>query len=251
MDFAQNELETALVAASQDATARPRFYEILLRSQVLVIHRGDPIERDDSGTLPAGAKLALEAVDVNGTPHTVFFTSDARLAPGTCFLGLACPDFLRLTSGSHLALNPGSAYGKYFTPAEVASLLAGSQPNLVTTTLRQAEQRLIGQPRDYPHVFVQAVARYLATEPAVERAFLAQHFIASIHEESTLLVAVDVAEPDFSRISASIGAMAADPQGPGRPVDIMRVDPGDPGYFASIEPIYTRRKRGFLAKLFG
>jgi SseB protein C-terminal domain/SseB protein N-terminal domain len=252
-DFARNDLETALVAATQDAAARPRFYETLLRSQVFVLDHGEaPITVDGSGVAPEGTTRALRGIDVDGTPHVPFFSSPARMPPGTRFLGIGCQVFLRMTSGTHLALNPGSPYGKYFNPDEVASLLDGSLLRPVEkVTLEKAEQQLIGQPADYPHGFAQAVARYVATETAVTRAFLAQHFIASVHEQPTLLVAIEMPEEGFDRVSAAVGVIAKDPSGPRRAVDVMRVDKTAPGYYAGIEPIYTRQRKGFIARLFG
>ena len=198
MERPQNELELALESAAKDEAARPRFYEILLQSQVLVIPAG-PIPAHVGGIVQADTKLSLPTTEINGTAHVPFYSSENRLPAGTAWLGLSAVDLLRVTSGAHLVLNPGSAYGKAFLPGEIASLLDGSMFRPAETfTAPAGQQQLIGQPKEYPHQFVQAVSRYLASEPSVERAFLAQHFIAEMHTQPAILVALVAPDGDLS-----------------------------------------------------
>ncbi len=250
-DFPQNELESALVAGATDESARPRFYETLLNSQVFIVPVAAPPPTVD-GIVQADTKLSLSMMEINGAPHVPFFSSETRLAEGTPFIGMAALDFLKITLGSSLILNPGSSYGKAFLPAEVASLLDGSmfKPSEKLVS-KGGEQQLIGQPKDYPHEFASAISRFFASEPSVEMAFLAQHYIAGMHTQPALLVAVIAPEQGFERIAGSIGIIAKETKKSEGAVDVTRVQKGSLGYFSNQEPIYTRKKKGLFQKLFG
>lgn len=251
MDRPRNELEAALVAGADDEAARPRFYETLLKSQVLIVSMGET-PSVVGGVVQGEAKLSLPTVNIEGEPHVPFFSSEARLPAGTSFLRLGAVDFFQMTSGLNLVLNPGSVYGKAFVPSEIASLLDGSllKP-FDTSTVRAGTQQLIGQPEDYPHELAAAVARFLASEPTVERAFLAQHFIEGMHTEPATLVAVVAPESCFERIAGAIGVIAREVRKTEGAVDVTRLQKKDLGYFADQEPIYTRKRKSLFAKLFG
>ena len=83
MDFIpQNELEAALIAAATDASARPRFYEILSKADLLVIDESPgPAEATGHRVLEAGRSLQLRHLDVGGVPHIPVFSSSARSGP--------------------------------------------------------------------------------------------------------------------------------------------------------------------------
>jgi hypothetical protein len=245
------ELETALAAAAGDEAARPRFYETLLKSQVLIVPAGETPAIVD-GVVPEESSISLGVIELDGVQHVPFYSDESRLEPGTQFLRLAARDLLEMTRGAYLVLNPGSEHGKAFVPEEVASLLDGTifQPQS-TFVAPAGTQQLIGQPKDYPHAFAAALARLLVNEPEVERAYIAQHFIAGVHTDSTLLVAVVAPQLGFERISGAIGIVARDTVPRSAPVDVMRIDSEAQGYFSDQKPVYERRKPGFLAKLFG
>ena len=252
MDGYSNDLEMALVAGARDEAARPRFYETLLKSKVLLAYAGEAPQDVADGVVQRDTKLSLPTVEINGIPHVPFYSSEARMPKGQQYVSMLAVDFLRMTVGSHLALNPGSDYGKAFLPQETASLLDGSlfRPSQAMTA-KGGERQLIGQPKDYPQAFADAVARYLALEPAVEQAFLAQHFIAGMHTMPALLVAIDAPETGFERIAGAIGVIAKDTRKAEGAVDVTRVQAGSLGYFANQQPFYRRKKKSFLTKLFG
>jgi hypothetical protein len=254
LDNPQNDLESALIAGVEDAAARPIFYETLLKSQVLIVPAGEA-PSIVAGVVQADTKLSLSTIEIDGERHVPFFSSEARLPVGTSFLGLSAIDFFQLTKGSNLVLNPGSNYGKIFLPDEVASLLDGSLFRPVETlTAKGGEQQLIGQPKDYPHKFAAAVARLLASEPSVEQAFLAQHFIAGMHTQPAILVAIVAPESGFEQIAGAIGVIAKEMKemrDAKKEVDITRLQKANLGYFSSQTPIYERKKKSFLSGLFG
>ena len=252
MSAPQNKLEQALVAAATDVAARPGFYRALAESDVLVAYVGEapPIT---NGVVTEATNLSLPNIEIQGCMHIPFFSSEARLPPGTQFLGMRALDLFNFTKGSHLVLNPGSDFGKLFVPSEISEILDGSlfTPTDVLTVKKGSEQ-LIGQPKEYPHDFAKALIRFFSGEQSVRSAFLAQHFIAGTHTEPALLVAVSAPEKDFERISAGIGIIARDTKKPQNAVDITRLQDGViHDYFASQIPIYERKKQGLLSRLFG
>ncbi|MFT4248869.1 MAG: enhanced serine sensitivity protein SseB C-terminal domain-containing protein [Pseudomonas sp.] len=250
-DTPHNELESSLIAGAMDQAARPRFYETLLRSQVLVVPIGEAPTVVD-GLLQGDTKLSFSTIEIDGKYHVPFFSSESRLPSGTTFIRLSAVDFFKITSGSHLILNPGSNYGKVFFSHEVASLLNGSlfQPT-ETLTATGGERQLIGQPKDYPHDFSDAVSRFLSSEPGVEKAFLALHFIADVHTEPTILVAIIAPEVGFERMAAAIGVIAKETSKAEWAVDVIRLQENQLGYFSDQAPIYERKKKGLFAKFFG
>jgi hypothetical protein len=250
-DHPQNELEFALVAATTDEAARPRFYETLLKSQVLIVHVGE-MPSVAAGVVQDDTTLSLPTVEIDGEPHVPFFSSEARLPVGTPFIELSAIAFLRIVSGANLVLNPGSSYGKAFLPSEVASLLDGSlfKPT-ETLTLKAGERQLIGQPKDYPHEFAAAISRFLSSEPGVELAFLAQHFMVGMHTQPVILVAVVAPEVGFDRLAAAIGIIAQETRKGEGAVDVIRLRKEYLGYFSNQAPIYARKKKSLLSRLFG
>ena len=137
-------------------------------------------------------------------------------------------------------------------PDEVTQLLDGSlfKPS-ETFTVKKETKGLIGQPKDYPHEFVAALKRYFATEPSVEKAFLAQHFLPGVHTEPALVVSILAPGREFERIAGEVGIIAREIKKPQNAVDITKYDVGNESYFSKQEPIYVRAKRGIFGKLFG
>src|SRR5262249_28385664 len=112
MDFIpQNELEAALVAAASDPSARPRFYEVLSQSDLLVIDESPgPAAASGQLVLEAGRALQLRSLDVGGVPHVPVFSSSARISAvvrtEVRFLGMKAKALFEIVAGSHLILNP-------------------------------------------------------------------------------------------------------------------------------------------------
>jgi hypothetical protein len=247
----KNDLEAALVRAATDPAARPGFYKTLAESQLLIVPAG-PAPPLEGGALKEAATLQLAQIDIQGQRCIPLFTSEARLPQGTRYLGLAARDLFNITQGATFVLNPGAQYGKMLLPDEVAQLLDGSlfKPS-ETFTIKKETKGLIGQPKDYPHDFVAALKRYFATEPSVEKAYLAQHFVPGVHTEPALLVSILAPEREYERIVGEVGIVARETKKAQSTVDITKYDVSTDSYFANQEPIYVRVRRGIFGKLFG
>ena len=247
----QNDLETALVAAATDTAARPHFYKVLTESSVLVVHVGEPPPIVD-GVVVQEARLSLPKIEIEGEQCIPFFSSEARLPTGSRYIGLRVLDLLGFTKGSHLVLNPGLTYGKLFLPNEISEILDGSifEPK-EPLTLKKGAKQLIGQPKDYPHELVNALTRFFAKEPSIEKAFLAQHFIVGTHSEPALLIAVMAPQNGFERLAASIGLISRESKKIQTSVDIIKLEASEKGYFSNLQPFYSRKQKGLFNRLFG
>jgi hypothetical protein len=120
-----NVQEKLLFKAAKKPALRPKFNELLLRSDVFVI----PLNRPAiwNGEAVKGQALQLLGYNASNLFFIAFFTSPERAAEanpqGMGVLKMAARDFFRITYGSYLVLNPNSAIGKEFVPAEISNIL--------------------------------------------------------------------------------------------------------------------------------
>ena len=175
----ENALEQALVLASTELASHPEFYKQFAASQIFVPSYGPPVSNQDGPmTLPSGTKLEFQAVRNGDRELLPIFSSlprlQAFLTTEVKYLEMAVMEFLRLTQGAGVVLNPGSDYGKEFTPPEIASILDGSlwQPAKPIVTEKET-QVLLGQPADYPHALTGALSKLFKNLKDVESAYLA------------------------------------------------------------------------------
>jgi hypothetical protein len=252
----QNLLEKQLVDAISDPSARPKFMESLLGSEVLIVPIG-PKPTIVNGMLPKEATIQLAAIEHEGRQYTPFFTSEARLIPGTEYLQLRVRDFFEFTKGAYLVMNPGSAYGKEFIPSEVSALLDGSffRPS-DTRVVQENTPVMIGQPAKYPNELVSTLSRLYARTPAVKQAFLAQYHDPKRDAEPGLVIVLDVdSEAALQRLSAETGLVIEGVSKTHKYIDVTRFDTKGLGsYFIKnkISPFYKRSLlRGILRKFAG
>jgi hypothetical protein len=175
----ENDIERLLMRASAEPAERPGFARALMDAQIFVVLVPDrPIVPGPDGkvTIPQGAKLALPNA-MRGEERLIpFFTSPSRASIWFSGDHIAAPDrtrdlFERYPDAPFL-LNPGSDYGKEFTPAEVKRLLAGEfddRPRTIVT--EKSEQVLLGHPREIPVALIAALARELGAVKTVQGAW--------------------------------------------------------------------------------
>jgi hypothetical protein len=118
-----NALEIALERATNDPGMRPPFYKLLMASQVFVLADA----QIESKTQPRSLVAWVREDNVHVIP---FFSSVGALppahVPGLGVVRVPVRGLFEATPGMHLHLNPGSTFGREFTPDEVASLLASN-----------------------------------------------------------------------------------------------------------------------------
>jgi hypothetical protein len=242
----QNDLERSLMRASSDPAHRPRFYRDFTESQIFVINHGEPLAGDGETTLEEGRSLRLQAVELNGKPYLPIFSSLPRLqvvlTGPSSYVALNALQFLEITRGADLVLNPGSDFGKEFTAAEIESILDGSIGRPDESYVAQKDtQVLIGQPANYPTELVEALKRLFAARTDVKRAWLAHFHNPERDEKAHTLVALDAAG-DWDEISAAVGIVVQSTPLPDPPVDLLQITGrgGVEDYFKSTEPFYER-----------
>jgi hypothetical protein len=210
----ENDIERMLVRASAEPAARPGFARALLDAEIYVVLVPDrPIVPGPDGntTVPEGTKLALPSA-MRGEERLIpFFSAPSRAK--TWFKGdhLVAPDRVRDLFGRYpdapFVLNPGSDYGKDFTPAEIERLLAGvfdDGPRPVTVPA--GEKVLFGHPREVPDALIAALGRELGAIE-VNGAWLMLATIPSQAEQSWML-GVDH-EGSWDEVRAAIGRPVA------------------------------------------
>ncbi|HKV41732.1 MAG TPA: enhanced serine sensitivity protein SseB C-terminal domain-containing protein [Blastocatellia bacterium] len=246
-----NLLERSLVQAAKDPAHRPQFYKDFVASDIFIIQHGEPPPNSDTRqVLAAGKTIKIEHLEYNGKLYIPIFSSLERLQVAltaeAAYLGINALDFLKMTQGSPLLLNPGSVYGKEFTEPEVASLIDGSIWNPSEQyVVRKPTQVLFGQPKNYPNELVQTLTRLFATMPEIKRAWLAHYFNPERDEKPHTLIAIEHSG-QWDRVAGQAGMVAREVRIPDPPVDFMELTgSGDKGgaehYFLnSTEPFYKK-----------
>jgi hypothetical protein len=200
-------------------------------------------------TLTAGTQLALITLERDGKKIVPMFSSPIRLQvfirKEMNYLAMNTPDFLNMTRGATLILNPGSDYGKEFTPGEVESILNGTlwQPSERYVTQKPTKV-LMGQPANYPTDLVAALTRYFSITAQVERAFLVHIFMPDRDQKGHTLIAIEVTG-DWEKVAAGAGMVARDVKVPDPPVDFFQITdvPGFSDHFRKdAKPFYTKNQ---------
>lgn len=242
----ENSLEERLVEASTDPGKRPAFYRELLGSDLFVL-----------GVAGRGgeAKFVAEEGDTiqiahwssaDGRSVIPMFSSLQRLTEAITreesYIRLGARALMEMTEGTPIVLNPGSMYGKEFTPSEVKGLLDGSLFSRTEAyTVEEAQEVLLGQPSVYPHRLVDALKSLFAGHPQVESAYLGHIFNPATGDSPHTIVGVKD-EGDYSRVVADAGMVAGEVLAEGVHVDFIQIgeDPASRYLLESTEAFYVR-----------
>lgn len=250
----QNDLERSLMKAAEDPAHRPQFYRVLVESEIFIIQHGErPPEKEERITLNEGKDIQIANIEIQGNLYIPIFSSVPRLQAAitdeVAYLGINALDFLEMTMGSALILNPGSDYGKEFTPQEAASIVDGSIWQPVERYVAKKETEvLIGQPKNYPKELVDALIRFFKTKKQVKRAWVAHFSNPDRDEKPHTLIAVEV-RGEFEEIMSEAGIVAQNIPIPDPPVDFLPItgSGGIEDYFVKeTKPFYERRFLGLF-----
>lgn len=245
---AQNELERLLIKAMSDPASRSLFYKELAQSTILTVQRGAPPPERQERTLEPDDAIEIQCVEYEGQQYIPFFSSLAQLQAVTskdaAYLELNALDFMKMTLGTPLLLNPGSEYGKEFPPEEIESIIDGSLWQTTEEyTVEQETRVLIGEPANYPDELVHTLARFFATKPQVRRAWLAHFFNPADKLPPHTLIALEC-DGDYKDILQEAGAVIRGTEVLDPPVDLLPVtgEGGLEDYFlGEAEPFYQRQ----------
>jgi hypothetical protein len=194
----ENDIERLLMRASAEPAERPAFARALMDAEivlVLVREGGDPIIPGPDGnvTIPEGTKMVLPSA-VRGEERLIpFFTARSRAQAWYRADHVAVPDRTRdlfaRYPGAPFVLNPGSDYGKDYTPGEVARMLAGDfdLSGARTVTTQAPQQIMLAHPAEIPTPLIEALSRELDDVKSVQGAWLMLAMRAGENEQSWML----------------------------------------------------------------
>lgn len=251
----ENDIERLLMRASAEPAERPAFARALMDAEivlVLVPEGGDPIipGTDGNAVIPEGAKLVLPSATRGEERLIPFFTARSRAQAWYRNDHVAVPartrDLFARYPGAPFVLNPGSDYGKDYTPGEVARMLAGdfdlSGPQAVTTQAPQ--QILLAHPKEIPTALIEALAREFADLKSVRGAWLMLAMRGGEAEQSWML-GVDH-KGAWQEVRDAIGRAIVGDILDGRVLDAMPLDGSSVAVTLRTGIPVTAARRGFL-----
>jgi len=250
-----NELEAALLAATANPDARPRFYEILSNSNLLVIDESPgPATIDGPQVLEAGRSLSIRSLDISGVPHVPVFSSSERISAivrsEVKTIAMNAKDLFKILGGGHAILNPGSDCGKAFTPHEMAQIVDGSifAPRSVEV-VTEARELLMGQPASYPTHITTPLAAFFKTKKEVVAAYLAHVCDPKSGEAPHSLIGVEMhAGADVQRVMGEASIVLESVAQKGEMIDLILVTSGGVSDYMTKEtkPFYKKKRLGFF-----
>jgi hypothetical protein len=254
----ENDIERLLMRASAEPAERPAFARAIMDSQIFVVLVPDAdhpiVPGPDGKTVVAeGTTLSLPSAMRGEDKLIPFFTTPSRAR--IWFKGdhIVAPDLTRdlfaRYPGAPFVLNPGSDYGKDFTPPEVQRMLAGQFDDGPQTIVTQApEQILLAHPKEIPTALIEALAREFATVHSIRGAWLMLASRASEPEQSWML-GVDN-KGSWQDVRDAIGRAVAGNVLNGRLLDAMPLEGSSLAVTLRTGIPIPAAKRGFLQKLF-
>ncbi|OAF05020.1 hypothetical protein AYJ54_21400 [Bradyrhizobium centrolobii] len=253
----ENEIERMLMRAAQEPSERPAFARALLDADIVVVlvpEGGNIVPGPDGNAIiPEGTKLTLPSATRGEEKLLPFFTAPSRARAWFSGDHIAAPERTRDLFGRYpeasFVLNPGSDYGKEFTPAEVKRLLAGHfEEGAETIRIPAGEQLLLGHPSDVPIELIGALSRELSAVKSIRGAWLMLAARAG-HPEQSWMLGVDHAG-SWSNVQAAINRAVAGDVLKGRPLDAVPLEGSSlASTLRTGIPIFPA-KRGFLQRLF-
>lgn len=253
----ENEIERMLMRAAKEPTERPAFAKALLDADVsiVLVPEGGSIAPgpDGNAIIPEGTKLSLPGAMRGEERLLPFFTAPSRARAWFSGDHIVAPERTRNLFGRYpeasFVLNPGSDYGKEFTPAEVKRLLAGHfEDGAETITIPAGQQLLLGHPSDVPDELISALSREFSAVKSIRGAWLMLAARAG-HPEQSWMLGVDH-KGSWSKVQAAINRAVQGNVLKGRPLDAVPLEGGSLASTLRTGISIPAAKRGFFQKLF-
>jgi len=253
----ENEIERMLMRAAKEPSERAAFARTLMDAEILValVPEGGQLKPgpDGNAIVPEGTKLSLPSAMRGEERLLPFFTAPSRARAWFSGDHIVAPERTRDLFGRYpeasFVLNPGSDYGKEFTPAEVKRLLAGHfEEGAETIRLPAGEQLLLGHPSDMPDELIAALSREFSAEKSIRGAWLMLAARAG-HPDQSWMLGVDH-EGSWSNVLAAINRAVAGQVLKGRPLDAVPLESSSLASTLRTGIPIPAVKRGFFQKLF-
>jgi hypothetical protein len=223
-----NELEQALVNAATNPPDRPKFYRMLLESDLYLLVPPNPDSEDGSKTVSGGEKITFVQLKGTKSDFLPIFSSLQRLEELVLKLGtkynyvaLLGKNLLTILSQNPLPviLNPGATYGKEFDPEEISKLVDGSifatqvlppqtpsEQVLPETPLVQVKEPeaaktevVLGQPAQYPKALIEDLKLFLHKYSSVDAAYLGELTYTNSNQPPSYVIGLECTG-DFQKI---------------------------------------------------
>ncbi|MHC4131147.1 MAG: enhanced serine sensitivity protein SseB C-terminal domain-containing protein [Planctomycetota bacterium] len=249
----ENKLEKSLIKAANDPVYLPQFYKDFLESNIFIVQEEPLPQKTGSIMLNEGDELKIQNIDWNGKPYIPIFSSltrfQATLQEETGYISLNALEFLKITQGAEVLLNPGSDFGKELTKNEIQSIIDGSiwEPTESYRVEKETEV-LIGEPANYPHKLTKALSRLFRNIQEVKRAYLAHFFNPEKDEKAHTLIGIEVSG-NWEQVSAQAGLVARDINVPDPPIDFIQITGQgevDEYFLDECKPFYKKKVLGFF-----
>jgi SseB protein C-terminal domain/SseB protein N-terminal domain len=191
----ENDIERLLMRASAEPAERPGFARALIDAQIFVVlvSDGGPIVPGPDGkvVIPEGTKLTLPNA-MRGEERLIpFFTAPSRARAWFKDDHIVAPDrtrdLFRRYPDAPFLLNPGSDYGKEFTPNEIKRLLAGQFEDGARTIVTEKSEVLLGHPQEVPTALIEALKREFSEVNSIRGAWLMLAMLPGNAEQSWML----------------------------------------------------------------
>ena len=236
--FPENELESCLMKASSDMSARNEFYTKLLWNELIVLTNEHKESEEGRKILEQDTEVQFVTLENGQIP---VFTSTNRIFDKGI---VKEQDLFGFTKGATFILNPYSDYGKELIPQEIESLLNGSIFEKTNEMeIKEDTEVLIGQPSKYPTELVNEMCTLFKKEMSVKSAYLATIKMDQSEKLPHLIIAIDV-EGNMSTITGKAGALAEQIIGKEEIIDFIKIEKnnGISEYFIKqTEPFYKRK----------
>jgi hypothetical protein len=253
MDFTPvNDLERLLVQAAGDPAARAAFVRAMLESDVFFVREGAPPETEGSFVANTGTTFEVRRIEMEGVLRTPIFSSVDRISAVVTepvgYIALKGRDMFETFRGSELVLNPGSPYGKYFTPGEIEAILDGSIFNPTPSQLDVGvKEILLGQPSVFPVHITDALKQVFADMKDVSAAYLAHAVIAGVDSAPHTMIGI-ATTGDWRSTVEPAGRVVERVAKPGELVDFVQIKPDGSDVISSYllkstTPFYVRKKK--------
>lgn len=173
-----NQLETALVAASEDQSKQAEFYKTLIKSDIYFIPFGRTPETR-FGKAIEGQLIRIQQIEMgDGKPYTPFFTSEGALSKfiteQVTYLKVNSISFFEIVKGSEAVLNPGNDFGKLFLKQEILDILSGDIFKLGRQiTIEKETSVVVGAPAVVPRDLLRQLGEAYRQYGIVKEAYLA------------------------------------------------------------------------------
>lgn len=253
-----NRLEELLLAATNDASARPQFYKEFLNFDLYVLGEavGPSVDLGEGRHQSLGQELRGRGYNIGGRIVAAIFSSEERIREAlddpkafakTNYLRMNARTLLEsLPSGTPIVLNPRSSFGKELAPEEVKAILDGSilgKPE--GFRIPPGEQYYLRKPPILPEKLVLALAAYFGRSDAVQEAYLAEIYVPSFGDPPHLILGLRLVPGTKGRqedIVPEIDLIAKSVMGPNELLDIIEMRTGQ------LEEFMRQQTRPFYAK---